>query len=104
MTTTITEPTAAQQQVHLYNSGMKGHGQAVLDTGTKYAVALIKLANGVSQPSDYPALKSAIEAITGVSEISLLIDTNGTPASIPTGKQLVMVVDANIRIDNEPEA
>ena len=100
---TIVEPTIADQQVDLYNTRMRRSNVETLVVGRKYAVCLIRLATAVNQPADYPALKAAIEAIAGVNEVTLLIDGQA-PANIPTGKQLRLVVEAHLRIDNAPEA
>jgi hypothetical protein len=62
---------------------------------------LLALNPAVNQPGDYAALKAAIEAVTGVVEIELLIDGQA-PSSIPTGKELRMVCDAHLRIDDAP--
>ena len=100
---TITEPTADQQQERMYNTRMKRSESVVLELDTKYAVCLLKLAPGVTQPDDYPTLKAAVEAVVGIQEVTLLIDTHGTPAEIPEGKELRMVAEAHLRIDNAPE-
>ena len=100
---TITEPSADQQQINRYNTRMKRSNVKVLDLDRKYAVCLISLAAGVTQPDDYSTLKTAIEAVTGIVEIDLLIDGQA-PSSIPAGKQLRMICEAHLRIDNAPEA
>ena len=98
---TITEPSATDQQLDLYNTRMRRSNVETLTVGRKYAVVLIKLAAGVNQPGDYAALGAAIKAITGIQDVTLLIDGQA-PASIPAGKQLDMVVDAHLRIDEVP--
>jgi len=100
-TRTITEPTAVQQLLDTYNRKMKAANVKTLETSGKYAICLISLAGGVSQPGDYAALKSAVEGITGITEIELLIDGQ-CPASIPEGKQLRMICEAHLRIDDVP--
>jgi hypothetical protein len=99
---TITEPSADAQQVRLYNTTMRRSNQEGIATGQKFAVCLVKLAAAVNQPDDYAALKTAIEAVTGVQEISLLIDGQ-CPASIPVGGELRAVVDGHLRIEKEAE-
>ena len=99
---TITEPSADQQMLNRYNTRMKRSNVKVLELDRKYAVCLISLAAGVTQPDDYAALKTAIEDVTGVTEIELLIDGQ-CPSSIPSGKQLRMICEAHLRIDNAPE-
>ena len=100
---TLTLPTADEQQVKIFNRDVKKSNVAVIELDTKYAMVLIKLNPVVSQPGDYAALKTAVEAVTGIVEVSLLIDTHGTPASIPAGKELRLVAEAHIRIDDAPE-
>ena len=100
---TITEPTADQQQERIYNTRMKRSNVVVLTTDTKYAMVLLKLNSAVEQPDDYATLKTAVEAVTGIVGVSLLIDTHGTPAVIPEGKELRLVAEAHIRIDDAPE-
>ncbi len=98
---TISEPSTDDQQVDLYNTRMRRANMKALTPGRKYAVVLLKLAAGVNQPGDYAALGAAIAAITGISGVTLLIDGQA-PASIPAGKQLDLVVDAHLRIDDAP--
>jgi len=97
----ITEPTADTQQVNMYNRAMRRSNVKVLSLDQKYAVCLISLAPAVNQPGDYAALRAAIEAITGIQEIELLIDGQ-TPSSIPVDKELRMVCEAHLRIDDAP--
>lgn len=99
---TITEPTADEKQLQIYNTRMKRSNVKVLELDRKYAVCLISLHAAVNQPGDYTALKTAIEAVTGVQQVELLIDGQ-CPASIPTGKELRMICEAHLRIDDAPE-
>jgi hypothetical protein len=96
---TIEEPTPDQQQQIIYNKRMRGTNIVAVDPDQKFAVTLIKLAAGVNQPGDYPALKTAIEAIAGIQEISLLIDGQ-TPSTIPAETELRVLVEGQIRIDD----
>ena len=64
-----------------------------LETDTKYAICLLKL-NSAVVPGDYPNLKSAIEGVTGVQEITLIID-HQTRATIPANTQLKAVGELN---------
>ena len=97
MTDTLQEPTADQQLERLYNTGMVSSKSLQLDNDQLYALCLIKLNNAVV-PADYPDLKAAIEAITGVQEINLVIDHH-TRATVPTDKHLEAVVEINLRIE-----
>jgi len=99
---TLTEPSDDAKLLKLYNSGMAMSNPKVLDLDRKYAVCLISLAAGVTQPDDYAALRTAIEGVTGVTEIELLIDGQ-TRATLPAGKQLVAVCEVNLRIQDVPE-
>ncbi len=73
-----------------------------LEDDTKYAIVLLKLAGAVV-PGDYPTLKTNIEAVTGIQEVSLLID-HQTRASVPAGHTQVLWVMADINLrDDTPE-
>lgn len=100
MADTITEPTADQQLIDLYNRGMVKAKSLVLATDQLYAVCLIKLNNAV-KPTDYPAIGAAINAVTGVMGIDLLMD-HKTRAAIPADHELRLIVEANLRIDPLP--
>lgn len=102
MADTITEPTADEQLIDLYNRGMVRAKAVLLDTNQLYAVCLLKLNNAV-QPSDYPAIGAAINAVTGVESITLLMD-HKTRAAIPADHELRMIIEANLRIDPLPPA
>lgn len=97
---TLEEPTADQAVVDAYNKGMAASDQVVLTTSTKYAMCLLRLAGAVT-PADYPTIKTSIEGVAGVQEITLLVD-HETRADVPTGKQLVGVFEANVRIEDTP--
>ena len=100
---TIIEPSAEQRQIALYNEKMRNGSHDTLSVGRKYAVVLLKLAAAVKQPGDYAALGAAIKAIPGIADVGLAVDGQA-PATIPEGKQLVLYIDAHLRIDNAPEA
>ena len=102
MTDTLAEPTTDEQIIKMYNSGMVRAKTLDLATDQLYALCLIKLNNSVV-PGDYPALKAAIEAITGVQEISLVIDHH-TRATLPADRELKAVVEINLRLQPVPEA
>lgn len=101
MTRTLTEPTADQATINAYNKGMAMAAQEVLDTDTRYALCLLKLHSSVT-PGDYAALKAAIEGVTGVMNISLVVD-HVTRASIPADKQLVARMEIDLKLAPVPE-
>jgi len=99
MTITITEPSADQQLLNLYNSEQRmrvASGALSLEVDATYALCLIRLAPAVEQ-SDYPALKTAIEAVTGVQEIRVVTDYH-TRATVPDGRVLAATVVFAIRM------
>ena len=62
---TIVEPSTDKVQEIVHNNAMRQRNtDVVLATGQKMAVVLVKLAGGVDQPGDYPALKAAREGMT----------------------------------------
>ena len=106
MVATLIEPTADAKQVAMYNRGMHAADKIDLVPGAKYALCLLKL-HSAAVPSDYGTLKTAIEAISGVQNISLVVDNQDasgnvqTAATVPDGKKLVAVVEINMRIEEE---
>lgn len=98
---TITEPSADEQQIGVYNRQMRKGNRQDIATDQKFAVCLIELAGGVDQPGDYAALKVSIKGVLGVQSISLLIDGQA-PAAIPVGKKLQLYVEGHLRIDDVP--
>ena len=98
MATTLAEPSSDSQLIDMYNRGMRTASKVVLNTDQLYAVCLLRLNNAV-QPSDYAALKTAIEAVTGVQEIQLLIDHH-TRATVPTDTQLIAVTEIHLRLES----
>lgn len=102
MVKTLIEPTVDQQTKDIYNRGMRAVEKLTLETDTKYAVCLIKL-NSAVQQSDYPTLKAAIEDITGVQNINLIID-HQTRDSLPENTELSTYIEFNLRIDPVTEA
>jgi len=102
MTQSITVPSAEQQLEIACNNRARAHESLLLNIGQKYACVLLPLTASV-EPSDYAAINAAVESITGVqSGVTLLIDGE-TPASVPEGKQVRLVVDAHMRIETIPE-
>ncbi len=100
MTETIIEPTSEQQQQDLYNSGrMSRTGSQWIDVNKKFAICILSLADGVDQPGDYSALKTAIENVTGIQQIELLVDGQ-TPINIPSGTYLNLEIDGRLKLYN----
>ena len=100
---TISEPSADQQQKNLYNSSrMQRSNYAEIATEQKVAVVVLKLAPGVDQPGDYAALKTAVEAITGIQNVELMVDGQA-PATIPADHHMRLYVTVHPRIHADPE-
>ena len=100
---TITEPTGDTLTKLIFSKRLRASTSKDLENDTKYAVVLLKLAGAVV-PGDYPALKTNIEAIAGIQEVSLLID-HQTRVSVPEYHTQVMSMraDVNLRDDTPPE-
>ena len=95
---TLSEPTADQQLLALYNRGMRLAGPPEpLELDTSYAVCLLKLHPSVTA-ANYPALKTATEEVAGIQTISLLADHH-TRASLPANKALAASVILDLRIN-----
>ena len=101
MAVTIPIPTAEEAQVTAVNKSAKRHASQVVDTGQKLAMVLLKLHPDVTQ-ADYSTLGAAINGITGITGLHLLIDGQ-TPASIPADTELRVVTDVHLRIEPIPE-
>jgi len=100
---TIVEPSADEQKTEVYNTRMRRSNVEKLEPSRKYAIILLALKPAVIQPDSYTAIGAAIKSVPGIDNITLLIDGQA-PETVPVGKQLRMVVDAHLRIDNAPEA
>ena len=98
---TLREPTADEVMQHIYNRKMRVGTMVPIAVSQKYAIVLILLHPNVVQPADYPALKQAVEAVTGITEIKLLIDGT-TPLTVPAGTELKAVVEGQLRIEKLP--
>ncbi len=87
------------------NKAMRASKAIELDADTKYAVVLLKLAPGVAQPDDYPALGAAIRAVQGIAGIELLVD--GETTDVAEDERLLLVTDVHLRRETvepvEPE-
>lgn len=101
MAQTIPIPTADQAQKIAVNKTAKRHSSVVVPVDQKLAVVLLHL-NPAVTPADYPALGTAINAVTGITGVNLLIDGQ-TPATIPADHELRVIFDAQLRIEPLPE-
>lgn len=99
MTTTISDLAADDLTKLEYAKRRKAHVSQDLDDDTKYAVVLLKLASAVT-PADYPTLKSDIIAVTGVQDVTLLID-HETRATVPANHTQVVSVRADITLRDD---
>lgn len=85
-----------------YRKGLRGNENIVLEPETQYAICLVRLHDSVT-PGDYPTLKTNIEAVAGVQEISLLVGrTTPATASLPVaseGNETREVVKLRVDID-----
>lgn len=96
----LTVPSADEQQKLVYNRKVRVSNQVELPLDKKLAVVVLQLAPAVER-SDYPELKTAIEAIAGIQDVELLVDGK-TPASIPENTILWLATDVQLRIDDNP--
>ena len=97
---TIAEPSADQQQKDMYNSRRMVRGRrGPIDLDQKWAVCLLKLHPAVKQPGDYAALRTAIEAVAGIAEISLLVDGQA-PSSIAADHRVQVATEVQMRIED----
>jgi len=99
-TQTITIPNAADQLQVACNKLAKANGSVELDESQKYACILVRFAPAVTQ-ADYPALKTAVEAVTGIQGINLLVDGR-VPTDVGENQQAVLFVSAHMRINDVP--
>ena len=99
MVETITALSADELLKLEFQKRLKQNITADLADGTKYAVCLVKLAGAVT-PGDYLTLKADIEAVTGVQEVSLLID-HQTKAAVPADHTQVLSVRADIDLRDD---
>lgn len=98
MAVTIPIPTADQAQQLAVNQSARRHSMVELPLGQKLAAVLLRL-NPAVTPANYAAIGAAIDAITGIDGVSLLVDGQ-TPASIPEGTSLFLHMDVQLRIDD----
>ena len=98
MVKTITKPSTAEQARQMYGKNLKVFESVDLQPGATETVCKIRLAPGV-QPSDYPALKVAIENVLGVQDIALLVDyVAEAVADLPANHVEYAMVEVNIRL------
>ncbi len=101
MVSTINFPDADEQLQIAVNKRSRASGNLLLNENQKFACVFLKLAPTVTQ-GDYPALKTTIEAVTGIQEISLLVDGQ-VPVSIPVDHRVRLYLEAQVRIEDIPE-
>ena len=92
---------ADEQQKIIVNRKMRMGNSVELPLNKKLACVVLQL-NDVVVPDDYPALATAIKAISGIQDVDLLVDGQ-TPASIPDGTKLMLCAEVQLRIDDLPE-
>ena len=97
MAVTIPIPTADEAQAVAVNRGAKRHASTEVAVDQKIAIVMLDLHEAVTS-ADYATLGSAINGVTGITGVKLLIDGQ-TPATIPAGTELRVVVDAQLRIE-----
>lgn len=100
MADTIIELTDEQKLRLAYSKRMRVHKQVELTVDQLYALSLITLNNAVV-PGDYPTLKANIEGVTGVQNISLLVD-HRTLASLSADTKLVASISIDLNIVDVP--
>jgi len=100
MAETIIDLTAEQALRLAYDKRMRMHKRVELTVDQLYALTLLTLNNAV-QPTDYPTLGTAIEAVTGVQNINLLVDHH-TLASLPADTKLVADISIDLNIVDIP--
>ena len=100
MTATIIIPNADEQLQIAVNKRARASGNLLLDENQKFACVLLKLEPTATQ-GDYPVLKTAIEAVAGIQEASLLADGQVPPISEDYRARLYL--EAAVRIENIPE-
>ena len=100
---TIIEPTADQKQLDVYNRRMKRANTATVATGAKCVLVLLELGGDANLTDyNYKTIATDIAKVAGVSNVEMLINVE-CPATIPEGKELRMICEAHLRIDDAPE-
>lgn len=102
---TITKPTAAERAKQafdwIYGKKTKAFEREDLQPEATYAVCLVRLHPSV-EPSDYPALKTAIEDVAGIQNISLLMDyTAAATADLPALHVEELVIEGNVKLRDD---
>ncbi len=103
MTQTIIDLTDDEKLKLEFAKRRRAHASKDLADDTKYAVVILSLHPTVV-PGDYPTLKAAIIAVTGVTDVDLLID-HQTRAVVPADHTQVLGIraDVTLRDDTPPE-
>lgn len=97
----ITIPSVDEQLAIAINSKAKAHESIAIGADQKFACIFIPLAPAVTS-ANYSALKTSIEAVTGIQVgVRLLIDGQ-TPLTISEGRDLRLKLSAQIRMDPIP--
>lgn len=98
MVQTISIPDANEQLQIACNKRARGSFNTVLPENQKHACVLLRLAPAVT-PANYPALKTAVEAIPGIQSVELMMDGH-IPASLPEDTEIRLYVDGQWRLEN----
>lgn len=96
MVQTIRIPTPAESRRIAMGKVSNASKSILLEEDQKFVSVLIRLAPGVQQPGDYPALKAAIEAIPGIQEIIPMVQ-GITPTELEPDIQTQIVVASRIK-------
>lgn len=97
---TITDLTADELTKLAFAKRMRANAQATdLVDGTRYAVVLVELHPTVT-PGDYGTLRTNLEAVAGVQDVSLLID-HVTRAAVPANHTQVLKVRADVTLRDD---
>ncbi|MCP4549643.1 MAG: hypothetical protein GY835_24575 [bacterium] len=78
----------------------RARGSVVMLEGEKFACVLLHLGPTVTQ-ANYPAMRTALEAVTGVDEVDLLVDGQ-VPTGLPADTQVRMAIEAGMTVENVP--
>lgn len=74
----------------------------VVDPEQKVAIVYLPLAPGVDQPGDYAAIRTAIEAVTGIQDDVTLVVDGQVPTRAPDGFHWVLNTEAAFRLVADP--
>jgi len=82
-----------------FRKGLRSSNNVELKNDTQYAVVILELGAAVT-PDDYAALGTAIKAITGITDVELVID-HKTRASVPTDHTQVAHISTDIQLRDD---